>query len=52
MVILLVLCVVGVTLLLMPETFAGFGRLATENPVWGIGFLVVLVLVLSWGHKH
>ena len=52
MVILLVLCLLGVTFLLMPETFAGLGRLATEKPAWGIGFLVVLVLVLTWGHKR
>ena len=48
MTLLLTFATLAVTVLLMPDVFAGFWQGAVENPVVGIGLLALLALIGVW----
>ena len=48
MTLLLTFATLAVTVLLMPDVFAGFWQGAFENPVVGIGLLALLALIGVW----
>ena len=52
MVLFLVFGIVVLTLLLMPEAFAGLWQSIIEGPELAIGLVAILALILLWIYKR